>query len=182
MIDYQYSLTNPNEAKLMNLYQSKTAGVTLATITKYKSWNISLGGSYTGFYNDLSADDKTLPELQWSAEINSQLGYNFSKAGLSMNLFYKFTGERPYYVTDNSTQQIIPTTLEGYHMTDLTAVKKLGKYFAISAGVRNLFDVDRITSSHTNSSGGGVHSDSGTRNIASGRSFFAGLQFNWEKN
>jgi outer membrane receptor for ferrienterochelin and colicins len=180
MIDYQFSSTNPNEARLMNLYQSKTAGVSLATITKYKNWNLSLGGSYTGFYNDLSADDESLPELQWSAEVNSQVGYTFSKAGLSFNLFYKFTGERPYYVTDNATQEIIPTTLEGYHMADLTAVKKLGKYFAISAGVRNLFDVDRIASSH--SSAGGVHSDSGTRNIASGRAFFAGLQFNWEKN
>lgn len=177
LIDYAFT-TGSDTAKVMNISNSKTAGLNINTLAKYKYWNISVGASYTGFYNDFSEADKSLPEMQWSAEINSNLGYSFSKAGLSVNLFYKFTGKRPYYVTDLNSQELVQTNLKGYHMADLTANKQLGKFISLNAGVRNLFDVDRITSSHSST---GVHSDNGTRNIANGRSYFAGIAFNWEK-
>ncbi|MEO7922749.1 MAG: TonB-dependent receptor [Chitinophagaceae bacterium] len=177
LIDYAFT-PGSDTAKLMNISNSKTAGINLATRVKYKDWNISAGVSSTGFYNDFSENDQSLPQLQWSAEINADLGYSFPKAGISLNLFYKFTGNRPYYVLDINSQELIQTTLKGYHMADLTANKKLGKYFSLNAGIRNLFDVDRISSSHTNT---GVHTDNGTRNIANGRSCFAGMAFNWNK-
>jgi outer membrane receptor for ferrienterochelin and colicins len=56
--------------------------------------------------------------------------------------------------------------------------KKACKYLSINAGIRNLFDVDRINSTYP---GGGTHGSNGVRNIATGRSFFVGLNFNWEK-
>ena len=69
-------------------------------------------------------------------------------------------------------------------MADLSFNKKFNKtvfrYFSFNAGIRNLFDVDRVSNSIVNS--GGVHTGGGTgRNIAYGRSYFAGLVFNWEK-
>jgi outer membrane receptor for ferrienterochelin and colicins len=64
-------------------------------------------------------------------------------------------------------------------MADFTLNKKLFKYFAINAGIRNLFNVDRLTS--TLAATGGVHTGSGASNIACGRSYFAGLVFNWDK-
>ncbi|HRO69456.1 MAG TPA: TonB-dependent receptor [Chitinophagaceae bacterium] len=63
-------------------------------------------------------------------------------------------------------------------MTDLSFSKKAFKYFRFNAGIRNLFDVDRINSVIV---GSGIHASGGTRNIATGRSFFAGLNFNWTK-
>ncbi len=64
-------------------------------------------------------------------------------------------------------------------MADFTLNKKLFNYFSLNAGVRNLFGVDRLNSSLVST--GGVHTASGTSNIAYGRSFFAGLVFNWDK-
>jgi outer membrane receptor for ferrienterochelin and colicins len=177
LIDYAVSANDPNVFILTNVSDSKTAGVNLNSIAKYKQWNITAGISYTGFYNDYSTTDESLPQMQWSAEVNSSVGYTFSKIGLDANLFYKFTGKRPYYAV-NSNQEIVLTEQEGYHMADLTLSKKAFKYLSINAGIRNLFDVDRINSSYA---GGGTHGANGVRNLATGRSFFVGLNFNWEK-
>ena len=177
LIDYAVSANDPNIFMLTNVSDSKTAGVNISSIAKYQHLNLAAGFGYTGFYNDYSATDESLPQMQWSAEVNSTIGYSFSKIGLGANLFYKFTGKRPYYAV-NSGQEIVLTEQEGYHMADLTLNKKLANYLSINAGIRNLFDVDRINSTYA---GGGTHGSNGVRNLATGRSFFVGLNFNWEK-
>jgi outer membrane receptor for ferrienterochelin and colicins len=106
LIDYAVSSSNPSLYILTNVSNSKTAGGSLNGNAGYKNWNASLGVAYTGFYNDYAETDKSLPQLQWSPEINSNLGYTFSKIGLDMNLFYKFTGKKPFYVA-NTSQQIV---------------------------------------------------------------------------
>lgn len=177
LIDYAVSANNPNVFQLTNVSDSRTAGVNLNSVAKYKTWNISAGASFTGFYNDYSETDDALPQLLWSAEVNASVGYTFSKMGLDVNLFYKFTGKRPYYTT-SSSQQIVMGEQKGFHMADFTFSKKAFKYFSFNAGIRNLFDVTRLNNTVIN---GGVHSSGGTRNIANGRSFFAGINFNWSK-
>ncbi len=181
LIDYAISPNDPNIYTLTNIYSSKTAGVNLSTVVKYKEWNISVGGSYTGFYNSLSEEDASLPQLQWSAEANTAIGYSFSKIGLDANLFYKFTGKQPSYVMQGS--DIVLAEMKGYQMADITVNKKFKmavlKYFNLSAGVRNLFDVVRVNTNVVST--GGIHTGSGARNLGYGRSFFAGILFNWEK-
>lgn len=177
LIDYAVSASNQNVFQLTNVSDSRTAGINLSTIVKYRNWNISVGASYTGFYNDYSETDDALPQLQWSAEVNSSIGYTFSKIGLDVNLYYKFTGKRPYYTT-NSSQQVVLGEQKGFHMADLTFNKKAFKYLSFNTGIRNLFDVTRLNNTVTS---GGVHTSNGTRNIANGRSFFAGVNFNWSK-
>jgi outer membrane receptor for ferrienterochelin and colicins len=178
LIDYAVSANNPNIFILTNVTDSKTAGVNVNSIAKYKQWNISAGAAYVGFYNDYSDADKSLNQLQWSAEANASLGYSFTKAALDVNLFYKFTGKRPFYAINSTTQEIELTKQEAYHLADLTLTKKAFKYLSFNAGIRNMFDVERITSSYA---GGGTHGAGGTRNIATGRSYFAGVSFNWNK-
>jgi outer membrane receptor for ferrienterochelin and colicins len=174
LIDYAFTASS-DTAKLMNISDSRTAGLSVTTLVKYKEWNVTAGASYTGFYNSYAEEDKDLPELQWSPELNAGLGYSFEKIRFDINLFYKFTGKRPRYVA-NGTDFVLAKT-EAYHMADLTFSKKLGKYVVLNTGARNLFDTGRIQSSFT---GGGVHTAGGL-NVATGRSFFAGLVFNWEK-
>lgn len=177
LIDYAVSVSDPNIFILTNVSDSRTAGVSLNSIAKYNKWNVSVGTSYTGFYNDYAEANSSLPSLQWSAEANALLGYTFLSIGLDASLFYKFTGKRPYYAV-NSNQEYVLTEQKGYHMADISFSKKAFKYFRINAGIRNLFDVDRINSTIVSN---GIHAASGTRNIATGRSFFAGINFNWIK-
>lgn len=174
LIDYVFTQSS-DTARLYNVADSKTGGVNMNASLKYKAFSITAGASYTGFYNLYAATDKSLPELQWSPEANIIAGYSFSAIRLDVNLFYKFTGKRPRYVA-NGTDIILAET-DAFHMADITLNKKLLRHLSLSAGVRNIFDTDRIQSSFTS---GGIHTTGGL-NVGTGRSFFTGLVFNWEK-
>lgn len=177
LIDYAPSIADPNVFQLTNVSNSKTAGFALQSMAKYANWNLGVGASYTGFYNSYAENDKSLPDLQWSAEGNINAGYNFAKLGLDVNLFYKITGKKPFYAVDANGNYIL-SKYEAYNLADLTVNKKLFKLLTLNLGVRNLFDVEAITATVQNS--GGAHASSGGRSIATGRSFFAGLLFNLE--
>ncbi len=177
LIDYAIDAADPNIYMLANVTDSKTAGTSFSSSAKYKRWNITLGGAYTGFYNDFYGTDKSLPTLQWSPEINSNIGYSISKIGLDLNLFYKLNGKRPYYAT-NSNQEIVQATQQSYQLADFTINKKLCKYISLNTGVRNIFDVNRLTSNYT---AGGIHTANNGRSIATGRGYFVGININLEK-
>jgi outer membrane receptor for ferrienterochelin and colicins len=181
MIDFGISPSDPNVFIYLNVDKFKSRGGTLNATVGYKNFTSSVGFGYTGRYNSFTEQDKSLPSFKWSPEVNSTISYNFSKIGLNANLFYKFVGKLPYYqmATVNGQDVIILAQNHGYHLADLTLNKKLFKYFTINAGIKNLFDVSFVNSS---ASSGGAHTTTGARAIAYGRSYFAGLAFNWEKN
>ena len=176
MIDYLFT-PGSDTAVLANILNSKTAGSSLSAQYSFKQWQVSLGGGLTGFYNDLSETDNTLPELQWSGEATASVSYSFPSKGLDLSVYYKLTGRRPYYTKD-ITQAVILSQLKSFSLCDFTVNKKLKKFVSIQSGVRNLFNVDRIKSTYARE---GVHTGNGISNIATGRSYFVGLSFNWNK-
>lgn len=173
-IDYVFTQTS-DTARLYNILRSKTAGANITTGLTAGNWSVAAGASYTGFYNDQYESDKSLSELLWSAEANLTASYSFTKIGLDLNLYYKFTGKRPRYVT--SGPDIVLSEQEGYHMTDFTVNKKLNSSLRLNVGVRNLLNVDRIRSSFI---AGGIH-NAGGLSVATGRSAFVSLLFSWNK-
>ncbi|MFT3980699.1 MAG: TonB-dependent receptor [Ferruginibacter sp.] len=178
LIDYAPSAADPNIFQLTNVSNSTTAGMGLQSTAKYKHWYFGVGVNYTGFYNSYSEDDKSLPELQWSAEANANLSYSITKAGLDLNLFYKFTGKRPRYVI-NTDGDYVKSIYDAYHWADFTLNKKIGKNLTINAGVRNLLDVDGVKASVATT--GGAHSSGTQQYIATGRSYFGGLTFHFNQ-
>ncbi|RYD82301.1 MAG: TonB-dependent receptor [Sphingobacteriales bacterium] len=176
LIGYAPSIANPQIFMLTNVSDSKTAGFALQSMAKYRNWNLGVGTSFTGFYNNYSETDKSLPDLQWSAEANITAGYSFTKLGLDVNLFYKLTGKKPFYAIDSS-QNFILSKYDAFSLADLTVNKKLFKYFTLNLGVRNLFDVQSIAAT-IQATGGAHNPGGGGRSIATGRSYFAGLLFN----
>ncbi|MFZ1527930.1 MAG: TonB-dependent receptor [Ferruginibacter sp.] len=177
LIDFAPMAGNPSVYLMQNISNSKTAGVSVSSFAKYKTWNFSAGGSYTGFYNVYSETEKNLPQLQWSPEINSTIGYGFAKIGLDANLFYKFTGKRRSYVVQGA--DLLPAETESFQLADLTFNKKILNTLSLNAGIRNLFDVETVYSTATN---GVIHASNAAINAGTGRSYFLGLLFNWEKN
>ena len=176
MIDYLF-VPGSDTAILTNMLKSRSAGSTLSVTLRGQQWQLTTGAGATGFYNDFAETDAALPTMQWSAEANTNFNYRFIKAKLDVNVFYKFTGKRPYYSKD-ITGEIIPVYLKSFHMADLTLTKRLISGLTLNAGIRNLFNVDRIRSTYART---GVHTGGGISNIGNGRSYFAGLQFNWTK-
>lgn len=180
LIDYAAKANNAAITTYININKYKTRGVTLSHNLKCKQLSASLGFTYVGRYNEYSKADKTLPVFKWSGEINSNISYAFKPIGLDVNLYYKYTGKLPYYqestINNNTVIRLAETA--GYHWADFTINKKLLHFFTLNAGIRNLFNVTRITNGIDN---GGVHTAGNTRPIANGRSFFTALVFNWNK-
>lgn len=179
-IDFALSPTDPNVFEYQNIENFKSTGANITGNVTYNGLTASAGFGYTGRYNQFTEEDKDLPQFNWSPEVTTNISYNFLKIGLDINLFYKYTGKLPYYqmVTVNGQDEIQLAETEGYNWADLTVNKKLFKYFTINAGIRNLFDVVNVNSAATS----GAHSSGGSfRPIAYGRSWFAGLVFNWDK-
>lgn len=174
LIDYVFTQTS-DTARLYNILHSKTAGTALQAGYQYGNWNLNAGTAVTGFYNEQYEQDKSLPQQVWSVEANATLNYHFKKSGIDLNFYYKLVGKRPRYVT--SGPDIVRSQQSAYHLADLTAGKKFGKYVHLQTGIRNLFDVSRISSSFVQ---GGIHTAGGL-NVGTGRSVFASLVFNWKQ-
>jgi outer membrane receptor for ferrienterochelin and colicins len=170
-------VNNPSVFRYINAYKFKTLGGTIGAELHIKDLNAAIGYSHTGRYNQLREEDKSLPSFKYASEINATVGYSFSKIGLNANLFYKFTGKLPQYITDSNNKIVLSET-EGYHTADLTLNKKLFKVLTLNMGIRNLFDVTNIQSSVAS---GGAHSAGSYSSIGYGRSYFAGLTFNLSK-
>lgn len=175
LIDFVFTPAS-DTARLYNVFNSRTTGVNFTGKYAAGNWQLNAGAAWTGFYNEQYENDKSLPAQVWSPEFNATLAYRFPVLGLDLNLYYKLTGKRPRYVT--SGPDIILSKQDAFHMADFTVSKKISSLFGLHAGVRNIFDVSRISSTFVQ---GGIHS-SGAMNVATGRSCFASLVFNWNKN
>ena len=176
-----------DEYTYYNIDKSKTTGGSLENRLSGKNWDASIGISYTGFssnqYNDDSYIKEDNREMLWTPEVNSNLVYRFDKLKTSIGLFYKFVGKKPAfsYGTIDGQDAIILTHIAPYHLADLTATTTINKWITATAGVKNLFDVTRVDNTVITQSAT-AHTSAGPLSVGYGRSFFAGLTFQWKKN
>ncbi len=179
LIDYGLK-PGSNATTYININQYKSTGLIFNNVLKSNKAEFSIGFAYTGRYNSLTAADPELPDFTWSPEVNSSISYQFSKT-FSAFFFYKYTGKTPSYVIDPSDNSIVLSETSGFHWADITAQKSFTKYLSLSAGVRNLFDISRVTNSAATA--GSSHSGSGsTKPVGYGRSFFLALNFRLTKS
>jgi outer membrane receptor for ferrienterochelin and colicins len=179
-IDYAIDSANPSITTLLNIDKYKTAGFTLDNSLNLKHFKTTLGFSYIGRYNRLSENLNAVNEFSWTPEIFGELTYLLEKSKTSLNLFMKHSGKRPSYQLSNSdvnTAQLVK--LDGMTIADAMINQPLLKYFDVNIGVKNLFNVTNLNSTHTVSSG--AHSSSNGVNTNYGRSFVLGLTYNWTK-
>lgn len=176
MIDYAVSATSADTFTLVNLYKSKNAGTTFNGKVKYGNFSGGIGAAYTGFFNIYSAQEKSLPQMQWATEVSVSAAYQFIKAGLDANIFYKYTGAKPGYMQYGA--DYVAITTDPYHWADFTLNKKINQALRISGGIKNLFDVKRLKNSVASIS---VHTNNNTLSIGTGRSYFLGLTYDFIK-
>lgn len=180
MIDIGY-LRNSDTATYINITKFKTTGGTLMGKLTWKNLDANAGFSYIGRYNSFSDDDtyKVLntATFMWTPEVNANITYNFRRIGTSFNLSYKYNGTRPSY--EVSTDELHLVKAAAFHMADFTVVKSVTKLVNINAGVRNIFDVTNINNNTLN---GNVAHSAGTQlPMWYGRSYFLGVNFNWNR-
>ncbi len=185
LIEIGFNPEQPDVNSYINIGRSKTAGGSLQSNLRWKTLKGILGFSYTGRYDELAEGENpvnALPKYVWWPELSSNIIYSVPKAGTSFNLAYKLNGRKPAYeVTEQNGQQVLGLAkTSSYNLADFSVNKDIRKLATLSFGVKNLFNVTRIT--NTSSDTGGAHSTGGPVPVSYGRSFFLGLTFQWSKN
>lgn len=169
--------TDPNDPTIstyLNIDTFKTTGFTFNNTLFWKNLQGSLGFSHIGRYNRIS-ESVSSPAFVWSNEINTNLRYTIPKIATSLSLYYKYTGKLPTYQAISTEKGDIATLAEtaAFHMADITLSKVFYKNYTLMGGVKNLFNVTRLTNSAVNAGTG--HSTGGAVPMAYGRSFFVGI-------
>ena len=185
-IDFALSSPTSNQYTYFNVNKAKTLGGTLENKFSYSNLDASLGLSYVGIFRKLydekdyvKEDDK---EFLWSPELNASLSYNLSKLKTKFNLFYKFTGKKPQLVTGKSVSNqpvLLIAETGAYHLADFTTFTQINKFISFSAGVKNIFNVTNVRNNAAGSTS--IHNAGYALAIGYGRSYFAGLTFQWNK-
>lgn len=173
--------TTPTISTYLNIDTYKTTGLTLNNTLLWKNLQGSVGFSHIGRFNSIS-ESVASPAFVWSNEINTNLRYTFSKSATSVSLYYKYTGKLPSYQAVATENGIVANLAEtaAFHMADVTVNKVFFKNYTLIGGVKNLFNVTRLTNSAANSGAG--HSTGGAVPMSYGRSFFVGLTAQLSKN
>lgn len=167
----------------LNIDQFRTAGAVLENKFNRGNFDGTLGFSFIGRYNRLSADEEDVPGMVWSPELSSMLHYRVPAWQASLNLYYKFNGKRPGYEvisTEDAGTAIARTSIAAHHLADLAINKTLSPFLSLTGGVRNLFDITRIQNT-ANTEGAAHASATGQIPVSYGRSYFLGLTFQWTK-
>jgi outer membrane receptor for ferrienterochelin and colicins len=185
-IDFALASATSNQYTYFNVNKAKTTGGTLENKITWKNLDAALGFSYIGYYRKLYDDKDYIKEdtkdFLWSPEINTSVSYAVTKLKTKLNLFYKYTGKKPQYVTGtNASNQSVLYIAEtaGYSLADFTTYTTLNKYVSVTAGVKNIFDISNVNNSAAASNS--IHSGAGAVAISYGRSYFIGLNFQWHK-
>lgn len=173
---------DPNEYIHVNIDNHKTSGIEWKNKFFNENIQIGIGGLLLGQYNRLSAYDHQVPNLSWTPELNFEIQYTFQKTATTISLFYKYGGKRPgFYSVMNAAGniQIQKSFIEAHHYSDLSIRQRIIKHGFINAGVRNLFNVTRLSNNGVNT--GGAHSSGSFINFNYGRSYFISLQYQFYK-
>ena len=185
-IDFALASATTNQYTYFNVNKAKTTGVTFENKFTLKNLEASLGFSYIGFYRKLYDDKDYIKEdtkeFLWSPELSTSVSYTVSKLKTKLNLFYKYTGERPQYVTGKNTanQPVLLISKTGaYHLADFISNTQINKYIGFTAGVKNIFDVTNVN--YSVASTGSIHNAGNAVSVGYGRSYFIGLNFQWKK-
>ncbi len=176
MIGYGQKPGNTLITTYLNIDRFKTKGMTLRNSLKLGKLTASVGFSYIGRFNQYLESTNNLDEFTWSPEVVSTLSYKVPKAGLIFSLYHKYTGVTPYYeIADvDGVEKVSLAKISSYDWVDFSLQKDLFKYFILTTGVRNLFDVVNVNNTSVD---GGVHTSGGSRPIGYGRSYFIGISY-----
>lgn len=170
---------------MITLAQLQGSSYTYANIGKYNSMGLQAGVDYWvgrfrfglgGSYIGRSGVD--VSTMSYSPEVRSNMSFNSEKTGLTVSLFYKYTGKLQTFYK-SSDGQILQNYISSFNTLDITASKSLWKRrINLTAGCKNVLNVKNVQANVQ----GGVHgAGSNSAPMAWGRTVFIKLDINFTK-
>jgi outer membrane receptor for ferrienterochelin and colicins len=136
---------------------------------------VGAGIGYIGRYNQLNDNEINEDGFLFSPEVKANIKYNWSKIGLQVAVYYKYTGVLPTIYKDEDGN-LFESRINDYHIADLTLSKYVWKKrVKLTAGIKNIFDVTTVTGSSAVSGEAHSSATSGV-NIGIGRTFNFGIK------
>jgi outer membrane receptor for ferrienterochelin and colicins len=171
------AVSNPAimEYSYQNIGNYKTLGLQLNTEWQYRQFKAGLGGSYIGRLSNIP--EAGFEQFAYAPEVRASMQYEVRKWDFSAAVFYKYTGRLPGFGL-NAANEVMNTWIDAYNTADVTLIKQFfQRRFAVSAGVKNLFDVQNVNM--TTGAAGTAHATSSTSSmIGTGRNYFLKLDLN----
>jgi outer membrane receptor for ferrienterochelin and colicins len=168
-------LNNPSVYSYFNMQQIRNAGAAANLDFSSAVFTTRFGVNYSKVQNKLSSETSLPWQSQWEWSNNTTV--RVAKTGILMALDYKMTGKQFSFSSVNNTveTQVRPA----FHWLDLSAGKAFhrGK-FNIQIGCKNVMNVRSLTLAGSNSAS--IHNTGNTALIATGRTAFIRLVYNWQ--
>ena len=162
----------------LNVEKFTTKGVTLTEAVNARRWDFNLGLGYTARANQYYETDNTSQPFVWSPEVTSSFTYRMPVQGVSFSAYYKYTGVTPSFVLlSNDTVGI--SKLPSFQWTDVSIQKSFFQHVSATVGVRNLFNITRLTTTGSNQTG--AHSAGAITPIGYGRSYYLSISYSLNK-
>jgi outer membrane receptor for ferrienterochelin and colicins len=158
-----------NAYRYINIGELTTLGGQVFGELVNENWSIAAGCGLTKRNNVF----KNRPYSTDTWEARSNVTYTIPKINIGVNLWFRYLGKQLGYVL-NEEEDVQPTFLDAYSMSDLGFSKKMtnGKII-VNLGVKNLFNIQNIQSQSVMSGHG--NSD-GFSPLAMGRFFFTKIE------
>ena len=180
LIDLALSDSSSQQFSYINIGNFKTIGGKINTAIKFEKLNLDIGFARVGRYNNLS-ESYNISKFNYSPEFRSNIIYKWSKFGLRLSAFYKYTGSTMRFNL-NAEEEITESTMASFNMFDANITKTFNKKdvfadkFVVewSIGLKNIFDVQSVASTGNS---GGVHSvAANSLPVSWGRSVFSSFK------
>lgn len=162
----------------INVGKYRTYGSSATASYHRNQLNVSGGGSYTAYYNNLSEAYSTVRRFSYSPELRASADYTVERIRTTFSAFYKYTGRLPGFSLD-AEGNVYQSYINAFHMLDANVCRAfMGKKLRVTVGAKNIFNVTNVRSNYS----GGVHSTSSTSSpVSMGRTYFIKLDYAFSK-
>lgn len=158
----------------VNVGDYRTAGGSLGAGWDNGRWALSAGTAITGRYDGIAMENDE-PYL-FTPEVRASITRQWIEKGWSISAFWKYQGEQVNYI-QLADDEVGRGTIEAYNMADASITKRLwGQRLALTAGCKDLFDVQNVNTSVAASSGSAHGVGGGSVPMTTGRTLFVKVE------
>lgn len=181
-LEYAPTAIAPNRYIYQNLENYETNGANLELAVSPAKWlDVETKANYTRLLNTLDVPASEKRRFIGLFEMSNSLGFSWEAMKLTGSINHRYIGKRDFYqrIENNDGSYTIKRSfVVDYHLVDFAINRSFwANRIKLGAGIKNLFDKERIPIVGGSASGGAHSGGNTTRLTGFGRNYFASLRF-----
>ena len=180
-ITFAQDVNDPSKTTLLNNEIYRAYGFSFNQQLFFESVEFSAGAGFIGTFNQLS-NKYSAPHYVYTPEMTAGLKVNIMDTPLRLTTQFKYNGKEPSYILVTPIEGGEPTPelvkSDDYYIMDMFLKYDLSDNICVGAGVKNLFNVQRVRVVNTQN----FHAGGGEVPVGYGRSAFLRLNYSFQLN